>query len=260
MNSNLNVQQNNVQVGDKKFEIFNYQNLGQVRTIVDQSGATWFSLPDVCGVLDIKSHWNVVSRIEDPYLHTTEIGVQTGVFPDGSPIMQNVNMNFVNESGLYQAIGHSRKPEAKRFMRWVLEEVIPSIRQKGYYTLQPMTPVQMIRTLADEVIKQQAIVDKHGEIICVHGERLDQHDMLFEMYNNQIEILSHEGYFTIATHAKFRNIPISLETAQTLGTIATKICEERGIGVASIPHPTFNFIHAYPYEILNEVFSNYFSN
>lgn len=254
MNTNLNVQpQNNSQGGGNTFEIFNYKNLGSVRTTLDQYGVTWFSLPDVCGVLDIKSHWNVVGRIDDPYLCSMEMGVQTGVFPDGSPIMQNISMNFVNEPGLYQAIGNSRKPEAKKFMAWIFEEVLPSIRQKGYYAMQPMTEMQMI--------------NKMSAVMIEYGNRLDEHDTHFkvvdstlEQFNNQIEILSHEGYFTIATHAKFRNIPISLETAQTLGTIATKICEERGIGVASIPHPTYTFIHAYPYEILNEVFSNYFSN
>lgn len=150
-------------------------------------------------------------------------------------------------------IGRSRKPEAKVFMDWVYREVFPSIANRGYYAMPQMTEMQMINKISATMID--------------YGNRLDDHDTqlkvvnsTLEQFNNQIEILSHEGYFTIATHARFRNIPISLETAQTLGTIATKICEERGIGVASIPHPTFNFIHAYPYEILNEVFSNYFSN
>ena len=254
MNGNLNVQpQNNPQGGSNPFEIFNYKNLGSVRTTLDQNGVTWFSLPDVCNVVGITNSRNLISRIDAPYVHSMDIGVQTGVFPDGNPIIQNVSMNFVNEAGLYQAIGNSRKPEAKKFMAWVFEEVLPSIRKKGYYTMQPMTEMEMINKMSGTIIEQQKTID-------MHGERLDQHDMMLEMYSHQIEILSHEGYFTIATHARFRNIPISLETAQTLGTIATKICEERGIGVASIPHPTYTFIHAYPYEILNEVFSNYFSN
>ena len=253
MDGNLNVQQNISQGGGNPFEIFNYQNLGQVRTTLDQYGMTWFSLPDVCSILDLKETHRVASRIDDPYRTIMTVGVQTGVFPDGSPIMQNVSMNFVNEPGLYQAIGNSRKPEAKRFMKWIFEEVIPSIRQKGYYTIQPMTEMEMINKMSGTIIEQQKTLN-------IYGERLDEHEALLELHNNQLEILSREGYFTIATHARFRNIPVSLETAQTLGTIATKICEERGIGVASIPHPTFNFIHAYPYEILNEVFSNYFSN
>ena len=110
MNQNL---QNNG-VNTNPFEIFNYQNLGQVRVQVDQYGVTWFCLLDVCNIIGITNPRNLVGRIDDPYIHSMDAGVQTGVFPDGSPIIQIKSMNFVNEAGLYQAIGNSRKPEAKK--------------------------------------------------------------------------------------------------------------------------------------------------
>ena len=244
MNSNLNMQtQDNVQGGGNQFDIFNYNNLGQVRVQVDQYGNPWFCLVDICKILNLQPN-KVLERL-NPYGRNS------------IPVIDNLGRTqeatFVDQGNLFMTIGRSRKPEAKVFMDWVYREVLPSIANRGYYAMQPMTEMQMINKISATMID--------------YGNRLDDHDTqlkvvnsTLEQFNNQIEILSHEGYFTIATHARFRNIPISLETAQTLGTIATKICEERGIGVASIPHPTFNFIHAYPYEILNEVFSNYFSN
>lgn len=48
---------------------------------------------------------------------------------------QRRNVSFVNESGLYALIFKSRKPEAKAFRKWVTEEVLPSIRKTGSYTL-----------------------------------------------------------------------------------------------------------------------------
>jgi prophage antirepressor-like protein len=39
----------------------------------------------------------------------------------------------INESGLYNLILSSRKPEAKRFKKWVTSEVLPSIRKTGSY-------------------------------------------------------------------------------------------------------------------------------
>ena len=42
-------------------------------------------------------------------------------------------MWFVNESGLYNLIFRSNKPEAKAFRKWVTGEVLPSIRRYGYY-------------------------------------------------------------------------------------------------------------------------------
>ena len=49
-------------------------------------------------------------------------------------------MNVVSEPGLYRLIFMSRKPEAKKFKRWVFHEVLPSIRKYGYY----LAPYQKI--------------------------------------------------------------------------------------------------------------------
>jgi 5-methylcytosine-specific restriction endonuclease McrA len=42
-------------------------------------------------------------------------------------------MLIVSEPGLYKLLQTSRKPEAKRFDRWVRHEVLPEIRQTGMY-------------------------------------------------------------------------------------------------------------------------------
>ena len=42
-------------------------------------------------------------------------------------------MNIINEAGLYALVLGSRKPEAKRFKRWITHEVIPAIRKHGGY-------------------------------------------------------------------------------------------------------------------------------
>ena len=40
-------------------------------------------------------------------------------------------MTTINESGLYSLILGSRKPEAKRFKKWVASEVLPASRKTG---------------------------------------------------------------------------------------------------------------------------------
>lgn len=42
-------------------------------------------------------------------------------------------MTAVTESGLYAMILKSRRPEAKRFRKWVTSEVLPAIRKNGHY-------------------------------------------------------------------------------------------------------------------------------
>lgn len=45
----------------------------------------------------------------------------------------NMNSTIISESGLYSAILKSRKPEAKRFKKWVTSEVLPTIRKTGKF-------------------------------------------------------------------------------------------------------------------------------
>lgn len=47
----------------------------------------------------------------------------------------------ISESGLYRLIFKSRKKEAQDFIDWVVEDVLPTIRQTGSYSIpQPANP------------------------------------------------------------------------------------------------------------------------
>jgi prophage antirepressor-like protein len=48
---------------------------------------------------------------------------------------QRREMKFVNESGLYHLIFQSRKPEARKFRKWVTGELLPTLRKTGRYEL-----------------------------------------------------------------------------------------------------------------------------
>ncbi|PTR07911.1 MULTISPECIES: Bro-N domain-containing protein [unclassified Novosphingobium] len=68
----------------------------------------------------------------------------------GLHIMQTLGgqqqMLIVSESGMYAAVLKSRKPEAKRFRKWVTAEVLPSLRKTGRYELPGLdeAPVQAL--------------------------------------------------------------------------------------------------------------------
>lgn len=47
--------------------------------------------------------------------------------------LANRGENFLTESGVYQLIFKSRKPQAERFTAWVTDEVLPSIRKTGKF-------------------------------------------------------------------------------------------------------------------------------
>ena len=98
-----------------KFQIFDYQE-NQVRTI-QVDGEPWWVLKDVCDVLDLSDTNKTAERLDTDEL--TRIKIVSGG--------QNREMLCVNESGLYNVILRSDKPEAKPFRKWVTGEVLPSI-------------------------------------------------------------------------------------------------------------------------------------
>ena len=172
-----------------RFEIFNYQNLGKVRAQVDKQGNPWFCLNDICEILQIANPRNLVPRIDDPYVCTMDIGVQTGIRRDGTPAIQNVPMNFVSEAGLYQAIGRSRKPEAQIFMNWVFGEVLPMIRRTGMYldddTLNKLkSNPTIIGNMIVNYENQLSTLKKENESLIAYArEQDDNYNELVQDYN-----------------------------------------------------------------------------
>lgn len=89
--------------------------------------APWFVATDVCNALGIENNRNATARLDDD-----EKGVRTMDTPSGQQ-----ELTIINESGLYSLILGSRKPEAKRFKKWVTAEVLPAIRKTGSYHAAP---------------------------------------------------------------------------------------------------------------------------
>ena len=104
-----------------KLTIFNYDG-NTVRTVM-KDGSPWWVLRDVCSVLEIGNSRDVMARLD-----SDEKGVDIIDTPGGKQ-----EVSIINESGLYSVILVSRKPEAKKFKRWVTHEVLPSIRRHGLY-------------------------------------------------------------------------------------------------------------------------------
>lgn len=99
----------------------------EVRIKLDDAGEPLFVAADILGVLSLDR--KALERLDED-----EKGVNS-IHTLGGP----QDMTVINESGLYSLILGSRKPEAKRFKKWVTKEVIPSIRKTGSYQTRPAT-------------------------------------------------------------------------------------------------------------------------
>lgn len=135
--------------------IFNNPEFGDVRTIMID-GEPWFCGKDVAGNLGYINEKNAVKRhCDDGEVLKQTLGVQTAIKKDGTPAIMQVDMLFVNESGLYSLIFGSKLESAKKFKKWVTSEVLPQLRKAGSYGTPklPQTPMELLE-LHYEAIKQ----------------------------------------------------------------------------------------------------------
>lgn len=159
--------------------VFQFQD-SPVRTIL-RDGEPWFVAVDVCKALDYKNSRDAVATHLDP----DEKGVANGDTLGGSQ-----SLSIINESGLYALVLRSRKPEARKFAKWVTSEVLPTIRKTGGY--------QFSKNSGDVLAIEQA--DLLRDTLAAHCVRLPK--------AQQGEFLR-KGWSKLKSHFKvsYRQIP-----------------------------------------------------
>ena len=135
-----------------------------VRAVV-KDGEPWFVAKDVCEILDIGDPSKAVDRLDEDETGTTSIRTTAGPR----------ELLTVNESGVYSLVFTSRKPEAKRFRKWVTGTVLPEIRKTGSYQ---GPDGGYIGLKGDEVdyerwLLERALID--AQIIAIEMQRVGVH-------------------------------------------------------------------------------------
>lgn len=117
----------------KNVEIFNSPMFGELRTSRNEKDEPLFCLKDVCDSLELRVN-DVIKRTG---CHPDTIGVSNEVISHGAPtgISKEVEMYFITEPDLYRVIFQSRKSSARKFQDWVFEEVLPTLRKEGSYSM-----------------------------------------------------------------------------------------------------------------------------
>ena len=111
-----------------------FQFQGHDVRIVDQDGNPWFVASDVAKALGYEKPNNAIHQ--HCKLHITTL-IQ------GSNQRGNPNITIIPESDVYRLVIRSKLPEAEKFEKWVMEDVLPSIRKNGSYQ---MSDTQFIAT------------------------------------------------------------------------------------------------------------------
>ena len=106
-----------------KLMTFTNEEFGNVRTTII-NGKPYFCASDVAKALGYKRPNDAVSQhCRATVKHSTHI----------SGKMQEIN--FIPEGDIYRLIIRSKLPSAEKFENWVMDEVLPQLRQTGSYSM-----------------------------------------------------------------------------------------------------------------------------
>lgn len=105
--------------------VFQFQATHNVRIVLNDNGEPLFCLTDVATILDISNANPSRFSLDEAGIHKMYISHESG----------KKLATFINEPNLYRVIFRSNKAEAVKFQNWVFDEVLPSIRKTGQYTI-----------------------------------------------------------------------------------------------------------------------------
>lgn len=134
----------------KELAVISSPEFGEVR-IVMVKDEPLFVAKDVCDVLGISNSRDAINRLDEDEKAMSVLPTQFG----------KKSMNMVNESGLYNLIFQSRKPEARAFRKWVTQEVLPNIRKYGFY----MTPEKAMDVSTEKKLRKQMLAEMEKYLI-----------------------------------------------------------------------------------------------
>lgn len=228
--------------------LFQKAELGRVRCFVIE-GEPWFLAKDVCECLGLSNTTVATSKLDEDEVTKLNLGGQSG------------EVNLVNESGIYNLVLGSRKPEAKAFKRWITHDVIPSIRKRGVYAtpeavsemsaeelmakaiIAANETIERIKLERDEAIrtKSQISAGREASIMGRLGNEVKRNKVLTKENQELKDKLGEsQNFYTVAsipwilkymTHDPYRG-ELKCDVFNRVGTALSRICKERGINLS----------------------------
>ncbi len=199
---------------------FENQVFGSLTTIRNEKDEVFFLASEVATHLSIGRVSDMVRSLVDKkhYVHLT--------YAQGVKLMGNVDalsnrssnqtalsnrssnqtisrngMKILTESGLYKVLMKSSKKEASVFQDWIVDDVLPSIRKTGSYSVQkqiqkPLTFLELIDLAkASELARiaaEQKVIEQKQELV-IAAPKVEFHD----------KVVNSTGTISIGKFAKF---------------------------------------------------------
>lgn len=214
----------------KNLQLFNYKEK-PIRILTDEKWEPRFIAKDVCELLWLANVSKAVSTLGEDDLTTSKVTDSLG---------REQETNIVSEAGMYKLIFQSRKSEAQEFQNFVTKEVLPQIRKTGTYSMQQLTPAQLLLSQAHVLVEQE--------------KRMDQIEQKVQHLEAKVAT-SETDYYTISGYCAIKNKKVPLSKANLLGKKCSKLSRELEYEIGKVKDQKYWTINSYHIDILEQVFA-----
>jgi anti-repressor protein len=167
-------------VSSSDIALFEFQGQ-QIRTVV-RDGEPYWVAKDVCDLLGYTNAGQVTRWLDSSDFTTVKYDE---VFPGqaANALDASRRIALVTESGLYELIFRSARPEARAFKHWVTSVVLPTIRKTGAY-VDPSSklaqavatdPAAALEMVADVLGIARQLQEKNQELTARNTELVAEH-------------------------------------------------------------------------------------
>lgn len=228
-----------------------------------ENNNVWFLANTVCEILGYSNPRDAIQK----HVHDDDVAKRDITDSLG----RTQQANYINESGLYALIFGSRLEGAKEFKKWVTSEVLPSIRQHGFYGTpqtideflnDPDFAIQALqkykfereqRLLAekqrDDAIKTKAWIGSKREATAMNtASRLSrENEMLLT------EIGNSKTYKTVKAIPWLKNyFALSKGTYIQIGRKLSALSERMGVKTLQIEDSNYGEVKGYHVSVINK--------
>lgn len=147
-------------------QIFSNPEFGSIRTL-DEDGKVLFAATDVAKSLGYSNPHDAISK------HCKGVAKREALTNGGVQ-----ELNFIPEGDVYRLITHSNLPDAEKFERWLFDDMLPTLRKTGSYSIVQADPnlppeLAMVEGLLNSMKQMYSTQQRHDKAIEQLTESMD---------------------------------------------------------------------------------------
>lgn len=147
-------------------QIFSNPEFGSIRTL-DEDGKVLFAATDVAKALGYSNPHDAISK------HCKGVAKREALTNGGVQ-----ELNFIPEGDVYRLITHSNLPDAEKFERWLFDDMLPTLRKTGSYSIVQADPnlppeLAMVEGLLNSMKQMYSTQQRHDKAIEQLTESMD---------------------------------------------------------------------------------------